>query len=167
MLAHWNSLPRSVPFASHPNADRPHNDQRVIHGQSGSNRIKLLRCILTHPFPVGPTRRTTWTCQQAFVGDDYPGDIPQRIKSAEIRLEFMNEWLPRQLGDGDEFTGSAHQLFAANKWAQIQPSGLTVPFRSVSRPKPIWQRQKPKIQFRGEHLAPFYALSSTPRNPLK
>ena len=102
-----------------PNADRPHNDQRVIHGQSGSNRIKLLRCILTHPFPVGSTRRTTWTCQQAFVGDDYPGDVPQRIKSAEIRLEFMNEWLPRQLGDGDEFTGSAHQLFAANKWAQI------------------------------------------------
>ena len=81
--------------------------------------IKLLRCILTHPFPVGPTRRTTWTCQQAFVGDDYPGDIPQRIKSAEISLEFMNEWLPRQLGDGDEFTGSAHQIFAANKWAQI------------------------------------------------
>ena len=103
----------------YPNADRPHNDQLVIHGQSGSNRIKLLRCILTHSFPVGPTRQTTWACQQAFVGDDYPGDTPQRIKSAEIRLEFMNEWLPRQLGDGDEFTGSAHQLFAAHKRAQI------------------------------------------------
>ena len=102
-----------------PNAERTHNDQRVIYGQLGSNRIKLLRCILAHPFPVGPTRRTTWTCQQAFVGDDYPGNIPQRVKSADIRLEYMNEWLPRQLGDADEFTASAHQLFAANKWAQI------------------------------------------------
>ena len=102
-----------------PNVDRPHNDQLVIHGQLGSNRIKLLRCILTHSFPVGPTRQTAWTCQQAFAGDDYLGEIPQRIKSAEIRLEFMNEWLPRQLGDGVEFTGSAHQLFAAHKRAQI------------------------------------------------
>ena len=107
-----------------PNADSPRNNQLVIHGQSGSNRIKLLRCILINDipierFPVGLIRQTTWTCQKAFVGDDYAGEIPQKIKSAEIRLEFMNEWMPRKLRDADGLTGSVYKLFAAHKRAQL------------------------------------------------
>ena len=102
------------------------------------------------------------------MGDDYAGEIPQKIKSAEIRLEFMNEWMPRKLRDADGLTGSVYiNYLPPISGLNFQLGGLTAPFRWVSSPKPMWQRQKPKIQFRGDRLILFYGLSSTPLNPLK
>ena len=100
------------------NARCPQKPQRVIYGKSGSNLISLHRC--SPRLPSGPIRRITWTCQFAFVGDGYQIEFPQNIKSADIYLEEMSNWLPKFFfGHGDELVGFERRLFESLKPAQI------------------------------------------------
>ena len=60
-------------------------EQQVIHGVLTGGHIKLVNCYSTNQRTTigkfASTDETTWHCQFAFRGDEYCGDVPNRIKS--------------------------------------------------------------------------------------
>ena len=74
------------------------NKQQVIHGVLADSHIKLVNCLATNQnMNLGwhtEAEETTWHCQLAFRGDDYSGDVPNRIKSVEAIIEMLEDWVP-------------------------------------------------------------------------
>ena len=72
-------------------------EQVTIHGVLAGSYIKLVNCFATNQrmnFDSFPADETTWQCQFAFRGNDYRGDIPNRIKSVEAVIELLGDWVP-------------------------------------------------------------------------
>ena len=73
-------------------------EQRVIHGVLADSHIKLVNCLaINQRMNIGnltATDETTWHCQLAFQGDDYSGDVPNKIKLLEAIVESLEEWTP-------------------------------------------------------------------------
>ena len=72
---------------------------RVICGRVGSQYIKLVRCQevdqrVTLLSRVGHFRESTWSCRFGFRGDYYDGERPERIKSAQLCVHLLGEWVP-------------------------------------------------------------------------
>lgn len=73
------------------------NEPRIIHGVFPDSCIKLVNCFATKQemkLDALPADETTWHCQFAFRGNDYLGDIPNRIKSVEAVIELLGDWVP-------------------------------------------------------------------------
>ena len=71
--------------------------QEVIHGMLAGSHIKLVNCLATNQrmsFEAVTPDETTWHCQFAFRGSDYRGDVPNRIKSVEVVIELLGDWVP-------------------------------------------------------------------------
>ena len=75
-----------------------HDHQPVIHGVTADSHIKMVNCLLTNQrHNIGKFTEEgeeTWHCQFAFRGDDYSGDVPNRIKSIEAIIELLDDWVP-------------------------------------------------------------------------
>ncbi len=76
-----------------------HRSARVICGQIGSQHIKLVTCHevdqrSTLASRVGHVRESTWNCRFAFRGDYYEGEKPEQVKSAQLRIQSLSEWVP-------------------------------------------------------------------------
>jgi len=73
------------------------NKQKVIHGVLADSHIKLVNCFAVNQrMNVGgltEAEETTWHCQFTFRGDDYNGDVPNRIKSVEAIIELLDDWV--------------------------------------------------------------------------
>ncbi len=72
--------------------------QQAIHGVLAGEYIKLVNCFVTNQRmnveEFAATEETTWHCQFAFRGDEYSGDMPNRIKSVEANIESLGDWTP-------------------------------------------------------------------------
>ena len=73
-----------------------HEKQQAIYGVLDSEQIKLVNCfVINQRMNVGKftaTDETTWHCQFAFRGEEYSGDMPNRIKFVEANIESLGEW---------------------------------------------------------------------------
>ena len=73
------------------------NKQKVIHGVLADSHIKLVNCFaVNQPMIIGrltEAEEATWHCQVAFRGDDYNGDVPNRIKSMEATIDLLDDWV--------------------------------------------------------------------------
>ena len=69
----------------------------AIHGVIRGDHIKLVNCLRSNHelYTEGFIEReqSTWKCQFAFQGDEYAGDIPKRIKSVDVKIELLGEWV--------------------------------------------------------------------------
>ncbi len=92
--------------------------EQVIHGVLDGGHIKLVNCYSTNQrIATG-----TWHCQFAFRGDEYCGDVPNRIKSVEAEIELLRDWTPgfegiQRAKDGSSLTWPASQPDQAARWA--------------------------------------------------
>ena len=84
------------------------NKQPAIHGVLAYSHIKLVNCFAKNQrMNIGKfteAEEKTWHCQFAFRGDDYSGDIPNRIKSVEAIIEMLADWTPgfKGIESGDD-----------------------------------------------------------------
>ena len=104
-----------------PEAD----EQQVIHGVLAGAYIQLVNCLATNRrMNFGrstATDETTWHCQFAFRGDNYSGDVPNRIKSVEAIIELLEDWVPGFEGlkrgeDGLSLSWPASQPSQSARW---------------------------------------------------
>ena len=100
-------------------------EQQVIHGVLTGGHIKLVNCYSTNQlWTIGKfasTGETTWRCQFAFRGDEYCGDVPNRIKSVEADIELLGDWTPgfegiQRAKDGLSLTWPSSQPDQAARW---------------------------------------------------
>ena len=100
-------------------------EQQVIHGVLTGGHIKLVNCYSTNQRTTigkfASTDETTWRCQFAFRGDEYCGDVPNRIKSVEADIELLGDWTPgfegvQRAEDGLSLTWPASQPDQAARW---------------------------------------------------
>ena len=96
-----------------------YDKQQVIQGVLADSHIKLVNCLaVNHRMNIGrltEADETTWHCQFAFRGDDYSGDIPNRIKSVETVVELLDDWVSGFEGIKLDKDG------ASLSWATSQP----------------------------------------------
>ena len=73
-------------------------EQQAIHGVFASGYIKLVNCLLINQSmnagKFAAAEETKWRCHFAFRGDEYCGDVPNRIKSVEADIESLGDWTP-------------------------------------------------------------------------
>ena len=100
-------------------------EQQVIHGVLTGGHIRLVNCYSTNQRTTigkfASTDETTWHCQFAFRGDEYCGDVPNRIKSVEADIELLGDWAPgfegiQRAEDGLSLTWPASQPDQAARW---------------------------------------------------
>jgi len=101
------------------------NKQEVIHGVLADLHLKLVNCLATKQrMNIGmftEEDETTWHCQFAFRGDDYNGDVPNKIKSVEATIELLDDWVSGfegvKLGrDGMSLSWLASQPDQSARW---------------------------------------------------
>ena len=99
--------------------------QQVIHGILTGGHIKLVNCYSPNQRRTigkfASTEETTWRCQFAFRGDEYCGDVPNRIKSVEADIELLGDWTPgfegiQRAKDGLSLTWPSNQPEQAASW---------------------------------------------------
>ena len=101
------------------------NKQQTIHGMPSDSYIKLVNCFAVNQrMNIGrltEAEETTWRCRFAFRGDDYSGDVPNRIKSVEAIIELFDDWVSGfegiKLGeDGLSLSWPASQPDQSARW---------------------------------------------------
>ena len=71
--------------------------KQAIHGVLAQEHIKLVNCLNTgtrmNTQKFTEENEETWRCQFAFRGDEYEGNVPNKIKSLEANIELLGEWV--------------------------------------------------------------------------